>query len=99
MYVLVRQSVIVVDKKIARKEKIHHTMMHGGGDVTAAGELVVRSNGQVTLDNNSGHYKTPNRCMTFARRLLQDAYDLKYVKTVDQQMSNYSKRTLFFTRR
>ena len=98
MYVLVGRALRVVDKKVARREKIHHTMMHGGGNLTAAGELVVRADGHIALDNNSGHYKTPNRCMTYARRLIQASYGLTYVKTVDQRMSAYMKRTLVFRR-
>ena len=99
MYVIARQSVIVVEKRTARREKIHHTMMHGGGNVVAAGELTVRTNGEVLIDNNSGHYKTPNSCMTAARRLIETSHGLIHVRTVDKRMSNYMKRTLIFRRR
>ena len=82
------------DKKNGRVLKsavrLGHAELGGNKNVVAAGEMIVKDN-SISIDNNSGHYKTDIHCVDYVVYLLENKYKYKKEKQKITEFKTKSK--------
>ena len=82
------------DKKngrvLPRAVRLGHSELGGNKNVVAAGEMIVKDN-SISIDNNSGHYKTDIHCVDYVVYLLEEKFKYKKEKQKITQFKNKSK--------
>tara|TARA_Y100000389_G_scaffold95363_1_gene92072 strand:- start:7740 stop:8228 length:489 start_codon:yes stop_codon:yes gene_type:complete len=90
-------KVIMIDKRIERKDYIYHNILSEDGNVLIAGEMEIKDN-LVSFDNNSGHYKPKVNCFDYLKDLMINIYGFKYDSTNKKQLKHFLKTTMVFDR-
>lgn len=90
-------KIIMVDKRIERKDYIYHNVLAEDKNVIIAGEIEIKDN-LVLLDNNSGHYKPEVDCLDYVKELIINIYGFKYISTNKKKLKHFTKTTMVFDR-
>ena len=85
------------DKKNGRVLKtavrLGHSELGANKNVVAAGEMIIKDN-SISIDNNSGHYKTDIHCVDYVVYLLEEKFKYKKEKQKITEFKTKSKITI-----